>query len=150
DSVSLMQRLVWLAEGAGLRCVATNGVHCARQNDHSLYDLLTCVRLGVTVDQPYAERPKNDQAYLKGASAMQKLFGRLPWGPAALATSVEIAGQCDVSLLKPHCVAPQVPLPEGSTPTSHLRALCEQGLVKRYACHPEAIRPDSQQRKQLE
>jgi error-prone DNA polymerase len=150
DSLHLMQRLVWLAEGAGLRCVATNGVHCAQQNDHPLYDLLTCVRLGVTVDQPHAERPKNDQAYLKGAAAMQRLIGRLPWGPAALALTTEIAEQCEVSLLKPHCVAPQVPLPEGGTPTSHLRALCEQGLAKRYHNMPAAWSPESPQWRQLE
>jgi DNA polymerase III subunit alpha len=150
DSVSLMQRLVWLAEGAGLRCVATNGVHCARQHDHPLYDLLTCVRLGSTVDQPRAERPQNEHAYLKGASAMQRLIGNLPWGPDALALTTEIAQQCDVSLLKGHCVAPQVPLPDGSTPATHLRALCEQGLAKRYSTLPEAQEPLSPQRQQLE
>jgi error-prone DNA polymerase len=150
DSVNLMQRLVWLAEGAGLRCVVTNGIHCARQNDHPLYDLLTCVRLGVTVDQPHAERPKNDQAYLKGAAAMQRLVGRLPWGSAALALTTEIAEQCEISLLKGHCVAPQVPLPEGSTPATHLRVLCEQGLIKRYHTLPEAQEPQSPQRQQLE
>jgi DNA polymerase III alpha subunit len=150
DSVSLMQRLVWLAEAAGLRCIATNGVHCARQNDHPLYDLLTCARLGVTVDQPHAERPKNDQAYLKAAVAMQRLFGRLPWGGAALALTREIAGQCEVSLLKGHCVAPQVPLPVGTTPPSHLRTLCEEGLAKRYSTFPQAQGPQSVQRRQLE
>jgi error-prone DNA polymerase len=150
DSLHLMQRLVWLAETAGLRCVATNGVHCARQNDHPLYDLLTCARLGVTVDQPHVERPKNDQAYLKGPSAMQRLFDRLPWGRAALALTREIAEQCEVSLLKPHCVAPQVPLPEGNTPTTQLRALCEKGLAKRYHNMPAACAPESPQRRQLE
>jgi DNA polymerase III alpha subunit len=150
DSLNLMHRLVWVAESAGLRCVATNGVHCARQDDHPLYDLLTCVRLGVTVDQPHAERPKNDQAYLKGAAAMQRLIGRLPWGAAALALTTEIAEQCEISLLKPHCVAPQVPLPEGMTPTTQLRALCERGLAKRYRTLPAAQDPPSVQRSQLE
>ena len=150
ESVRLMQRLVWLAEEAGLRCVATNGVHHAEPRDREVYDLLTCVRLGVTVDEPDNERPKNNQAHLKSSAQMRTRFADLPWGPEALATSVEIAKQCDVSLLKPHCVAPQVPLPTGATPTSHLRALCEEGLTKRYASHPETLQAGSPQRQQLE
>jgi error-prone DNA polymerase len=150
DSRSLMQRLVWLAEGANLRCVATNGVHYATQNNHVIYDLLTCVRLGITVDQPHAERPKNDQSYLKSATEMADLFAALPQGWAALEASTEIAAQCDVSLLKGHCVAPQVPLPEGRTPATHLRALCEQGLAMRYHDQPHALSPESPQRRQLE
>jgi error-prone DNA polymerase len=149
DSLHLMQRLVWLAESAGLRAVATNGVHCARQEDDAIHDLLTCIRLGITVDQPHAERPRNDQAYLKSTAEIQALFGHLPWGQAALAASVEIAERCDISLLKPHCVAPQVPLPAGATPASHLRSLCEQGLAKRYRGHREALHADSPQRRQL-
>ncbi len=150
ENVRLMQRLVWLAEEAGLRCVATNGVHYAEPMDREVYDLLTCVRLGISVDHPHAERPKNDRAHLKGDAAMRMLFADLPWGLDAVATGVEIAEQCEVSLLKPHCVAPQVPLPVGMTPTTQLRALCEQGLVKRYASHPDALRGASPQRCQLE
>lgn len=150
DSLTLMQRLVWLAEGAGLRCVATNGVHYATQDDYPLYDLLTCVRLGRTVDQPHAERPKNDQAYLKSATGMAALFSALPWGPAALATAGEIAEQCNVALLKGHCVPPQIPLPEGMTPATHLRALCKRGLAKRYTDPAAALHTDSSQRRQLE
>jgi len=150
DSLTLMQRLVWLAEEAGLRCVATNGVHHAETLDREIYDLLTCVRLGISVDQPHGERPQNDQAYLKSASEMAALFAYLPWGAAAVATSIELAEQCDVSLLKPHCIAPQVPLPAGMTRTTQLRALCEQGLIKRYPGRPQTLRANSPQRRQLE
>jgi DNA polymerase III alpha subunit len=150
DSVGLMQRLVWLAEAAGLRCVATNGVHHATREDRAIYDLLTCVRLGIAVDQPHAVRPKNDQAYLKSAAQMWRVFSNLPWGSAAVATTVEIAEQCELSLLKPHCVAPQVSLPADMTPTTQLRALCEQGLTKRYASHPQALQANAPQRQQLE
>jgi len=150
DTLHLMQRLVWLAEEAGFRCVATNGVHYAEPADREVYDLLTCVRLGISVDQPDSERPQNDQAYLKCASEMTALFSHLPYGPEALATSVEIAEHCDLSLLKPHCVAPQVPLPPGATPASYLHSLCEQGLTKRYGSHLQALQADSPQRQQLE
>jgi error-prone DNA polymerase len=150
DSLTLMQRLVWLAEEAGLRCAATNGVHYAEPTDREIYDLLTCVRLGISVDQPHGERPQNDRAYLKSSAQMRALFADLPWGPAAVATSIELAEQCDLSLLKPHCVAPQVPLPAGVTPTTRLRALCAQGLAERYIDYPQALHTNSPQQRQLE
>src|SRR5262249_5388942 len=67
--------------------------------------------------------------------------------PEALATSVELAARCDLSLLKGVCVAPQVPLPEGMTPASQLRALCEVGLGRRFAL---PLAEGSPQRRQME
>jgi len=149
DSIGLMQQLVWLAEEAGLRCVATNGARYAARDDYPFYDLLTCVRLGITVDAAHRERPRNDEAHLKRATEMARLFAPLPWGPAALAASGEIAARCDLSLLRGVCTAPQVMLPVGATPESQLRRLCAEGLRARYAAAPAALAPDSPQRRQL-
>jgi error-prone DNA polymerase len=132
ESIGLMQRLAWVAEAAGLRCVATNGACHATRDDYPLYDLLTCVRLGICVDQPHAERPRNDEAYLKCAGEIAALFAPLPWGPSALAAAGALAAQCHLSLLKGVCTAPRAPLPAGHTPASHLRTLCEQGLATRF------------------
>ncbi|HLY29975.1 MAG TPA: PHP domain-containing protein, partial [Ktedonobacterales bacterium] len=79
NCVGLMQHLVWLAEEVGLRCVATNGVRYATRDDYPLYDLLTCVRLGITVDEAHRERPRNDEAHLKSSGELAGLFGLLPW-----------------------------------------------------------------------
>ncbi len=158
DSRELMQQLVWVAEAAGLRVVATNGVRYAVREDYPVYDLLTCVRLGISVDAPHVQRPRNDEASLKSADEMRTLVADLPWGHEALATAAEIAASCNVVLLKGVCTAPRVPLPEGETPASHLRGLCEQGLAARYATAPHAsappaLAPDSPgspQRRQME
>jgi error-prone DNA polymerase len=150
ESRSLMQRLVWLAEATGLRCVATNGVHHATRRDYPLYDVLSCVRLGVSVDEAHVERPRNDEGFLKSAEEMTALFAPLPWGRAALAASVEIAARCEVSLLKGVCTAPRVPLPEGATPAGELLRLCEEGLVARFANAPQAHTLESRERRQME
>ncbi|HEV2404817.1 MAG TPA: PHP domain-containing protein, partial [Ktedonobacterales bacterium] len=136
ESVHLMQRLVWLAEATGLRVVATNGARHATRGDYPLYDLLTCARLGVTVEQPHAERPRNDEAFLKSADEMAAVFTPLPWGRDALAATVEIAAACDLSLLKAVCTAPSIPLPVGETPQSRLRDLCDAGLERIVAGWP--------------
>jgi DNA polymerase III alpha subunit len=143
ESISLMQQLVEVAQAAGLRCVATNEVRYATREDYLLYDLLTCVRLGITVDRPHIERPRNDEAYLKDACEMAALFTPLPWGSTALAATVEIAARCDLSLLRTICTTPHVPLLNGQTPTTRLHALCEAGFVARFPAfaHPASCAP---------
>ena len=116
DSTWLMQELAWTAAATGLRCVLTNEVRHATRDDYPLYDLLTCVRLGITVDEAHLERPRNDEAHLKGADELYHLLAPLPWGPDALAASAEIAERCNLTLLKGACTAPRVPLPDGETP----------------------------------
>lgn len=150
DTLILLHHLTEIAAEAGLRCVATNGVRHAARDDCTLYDLMTCTRLGLTVDQPHAERPRNAEAHLKPARELARLFAKVPHGRAALHASGEIAARCHLSLLKATCTAPQVALPVGENPTSHLRVLCESGLTSRYANLPDALRPGSPQRAQLD
>ncbi|HEV2237153.1 MAG TPA: DNA polymerase III subunit alpha [Ktedonobacterales bacterium] len=149
ESVRQIEQLRAIAVEAGLRCVASNAARYATQDDYPIYDLLTCARLGRTVDEPHRERPRNDQAYLKGGAELAALFARWPWGGAALATSAELAARCQVALLRGSCTAPRVPLPAGETPTSQLARLCERGMSTRYAHAPAALAPASPQRQQL-
>lgn len=150
DSITLMRQLAEIAAAANLPLVATNGVRHATRDDYTLYDLLTCTRLGISVDASHAERPRNDEARLKSPDEMAALFAPLLWGPAALAATAAIAGRCQLSLLRTTCTAPQVSLPAGeTTPLTWLRTLCEQGLATRYAHAPAALLADSPQRRQL-
>jgi error-prone DNA polymerase len=138
ESPRLLRRLAALAGRVGARCVASNGVCHATREDYALYDLLTCTRLGITVDQPHVERPRNDEAFLKSGAELAALFAPLPEGPAALAATAEIAAQCDLSLLKGVCTAPRVALPEGVSPTRQLRRLALEGLAARCPTGPAA------------
>jgi error-prone DNA polymerase len=149
ETPALLRGLEEVAQHASLRAVVTNGVRYAAREDDALYDLLTCVHLGITVDTPHAARPPNDELFLKSANELAPLFAGLTGGTEALATTTEVAARCDVSLLQAVCTAPAVPLPPGETPTSHLRTLCEHGVQQRYAPAPAALAPDSPQRRQL-
>ncbi|HEX9039050.1 MAG TPA: DNA polymerase III subunit alpha [Ktedonobacterales bacterium] len=152
ESVHLAQELAEIAEELGARLALTNGARYATREDYPLYDLLTCVRLGVTVDEPHRERPRNDAEGLVSGEELLERLGMFPWASAALATSGEIAARCvadGVVLLRPSCVAPRVPLPEGITPGARLAELCEQGMRARYAHAPEALAASSVQRTQL-
>jgi error-prone DNA polymerase len=144
-----LRQLAFLAKQAQLRTVATNGVHAATRQECEIEDLLTCVRLGISLDTPHPARSPNEEAYLKSADELLPLFADLEGGREALTATTELARRCELSLLKSVCIAPAVPIPPGETPATYLRALCEQGLQERYASTPAALVPDSPQRRQL-
>ncbi|HWG84397.1 MAG TPA: PHP domain-containing protein, partial [Deinococcales bacterium] len=124
----VLQRLGELARTAGLPAVASNDARHATADDWFLYDLLSCVRLGVTVHDRHAERPVNDEAHLKSAAEMR----RLVFDPAARANTLAIARECSLDLLPGHITPPGAIVPHGSTPREHLRVLCAAGLQERY------------------
>ena len=74
ESGLLLARSVALAAEAEIACVATNGVRYAVPEDADVYDLLTCVRLGIRVDEPHAGRPRNAEQHLKSAEELRPLF----------------------------------------------------------------------------
>lgn len=129
-----------LAAEAGLPGVATNGARAAVREDCAVYDLMTCVRLGLRVDESHAERPRNAEQYLKSADEIRRLLA--PY-PETLISAAELAARCDIELLAVSCIPPRVSLPEGQTPDTYLRYLCAAGLSQRYrspAAHAAAER----------
>ncbi|HEX8982007.1 MAG TPA: DNA polymerase III subunit alpha [Ktedonobacterales bacterium] len=152
ESVRLAQELAGVAQRVGARLALTNGARYATGDDYDLYDLLSCVRLGTTVDQPHRERPRNDTEALTTGADLRGRLAMFPWVDEALATSGEVAARCiadGVGLLRPTCVAPRVPLPAGTTPRVRLADLCAQGLATRYTHAPVALAEGSPQRRQL-
>ena len=60
----------------GTPVVATNDVRYAQPEDYRRYDLLTCIRLGITVHDPHTSRPTNAEAYLKTGPTARHVGGR--------------------------------------------------------------------------
>jgi error-prone DNA polymerase len=155
ESVGLALALADVAQQVGARLALTNGARYATRTDYPLYDLLTCARLGITVDQPNPERPRNDAEALTSGAELRARLAMCPWVDTALATSAEIAARCtgtqagSVELLRPVCVAPHVPLADSTTPRERLANLCARGMTQRYQYVPEALAEDSVQRRQL-
>jgi len=130
-------RLVRAAGRAGVPLLATNDVRHGPRHDYRRYDLLTCVREGVTVFDPHPARPTNGERGLLDEAALRR---RLPL-PAAFARAAEVADACRVELVPGEITPPAAQLPAGTTAEAHLRALCERGLAGRYGKPaPEAPR----------
>ena len=135
----LVAALLSLARELDIGVVATNNVHYARRAGQRLHDLLTCVRHHATLPQALAAGllHPNSELFLKPPGEMAALFHDLP---AALRNTRHIAERCDVCLGFSAQRLPAFPVPQGHTPASYLRHLCEEELAHRFDPIPSRAR----------
>ena len=131
-----IHRLARLSETTGIPLLATGDVRYAVPEDYRRYDLLTCVREGITVFDPHPARPKNAEAFLKSERALRRL---IPY-PAAFDRAIDIGAACHVDLLPEYLTPPAARIPKNTTSEKHIRALCQKAILERY---PRAKRPDA-------
>lgn len=123
-----------LARNRRLPAVAAPDVRYTHAELHPLHDALVCARLGITVDDPHAERPQNDAL----AIPLPNLSDRTPLPdsplllPDVLANTEALAHACDWSLLPDRLVPPRAHVPEGTTPAEHLERRAYEALIERY------------------
>jgi error-prone DNA polymerase len=138
------QALVDLARRLRLPILATNGVRYARAEDKELHDVLTSIRNHVTLDGAGRLLAAQRERHFKGAAEMAKLFADLP---EALAASSELAARLDFTLADLGYRFPEYPLPEGETPSLHLRRLAWNGARARF--RPLTAKAQAQIEKEL-
>src|SRR5213593_3499647 len=138
DGERLARRLLHLAEAHRVPVVATNDVRHARPAGRALLDVLTCIRLGTTLDQAGRRLLANAERHLKPPAEMAALFRDMP---DAIRQSRRIAECCAFTLADLGYRFPEFPLAAGETPIGHLRALTGRGARERY----RAITPRVQQ-----
>lgn len=147
ESGLLLARMTHLAREAGIPCLASNGARYAIAEDCRVYDLLSCIRLGIGLDTPHRERPRNTEQYLKGLEALAPLFADI--APEAMTQAAQVAASCSVELLASVCVPPEMPLPDGETPASYLRRLCAEALPEKYPGNARRERASTQLAREL-
>ena len=122
--------LIRLHEETGLPLVVTNDAHYLSRADARTQDVLMCVQMGKTVDDPNRMKFETEEFYLKSEEEMASLF---PDFPEALENTAKIAEmfQVDFEFGKHHL--PQFQLPEGYTDSwDYFKDICEAGLERRY------------------
>ncbi|PNY81248.1 DNA polymerase III subunit alpha [Deinococcus koreensis] len=122
-------RALWLlAREARLPSVAAPLVQLARPAQFPLLDALCCARLGIDLNTPHPERPRNDSAALRTPLA----WGRLLPFPDALANADRLAAECRLELLEGGFSVPPPHLPPGVEAHAHLRERCLRELPRLY------------------
>ena len=122
--------LAAVAERCALEVIATNNVHYHVRTRHRLNDVLVAVRHRLTLDSSHRERRPNSEFFLKSAEEMARRFERYP---RAISNTLAIAEQCAFDLTRdlPYRL-PDYPVPDGATPDSFLRGVCERAFHRKY------------------
>ncbi len=122
-------KLVELAKEFDLQLVATNDLHYVEQNDSQAQDILMCIQTNKTVFDQDRMKFYNDEFFLKSYTQMQELFPDLP---QAMENTLRIADMCNVNIELGQLLLPEFSVPEGYTPSSYLKELCQKGLEVKY------------------
>ncbi len=123
-----MKRLNALSEATGVPLAATGDVRYATRAHHRRYDLLTCVREGVTVFDAHPERPRNAEAILRDPEQSRRL---IPF-PDAWRRSRNIAASCSVDLIPDALTTPAARYDSDVPPWAFLRQRCRSALQEKY------------------
>lgn len=123
------KNLVEMGPRYNARFIATNDVHYINPADSVLQDVLLAIQTGKILSDPDRMRMTDETYYLRTPQEMRSIFSEIP---GAIENTLLIAERCDVDLGFKEYHLPNFPVPDGKTPDSYLREICEKGLLKRY------------------
>lgn len=95
EEKEVLLKLTEMSERLNIPLVATNDVHYLNKEDAELQDVLMCVQMGKTIDDPDRMKFSTDEFYLKTYEEMEEA---LPGYNDALDRTIEIANKCNISI----------------------------------------------------
>jgi error-prone DNA polymerase len=132
-----LEQLSELAHDLRVPTVATNDVLYHEPRRRILQDVVTCIRLGKTIDTLGYDREWSADRFPKPPAEMARLFGRYP---EAIERTMEIAARCTFSLKELSYQYPDEKLIPGLSAQEALEKLTREGAAERYpAGIPEKI-----------
>ena len=135
DEQTAGRELIRLHRDTDIPLVVTNDAHYIEKKDAYYQDVLMCIQMGKTVDDPGRMRFESQELYLKSEEEMRALY---PEVPEAADNTVDIAARCNYDFQFGHYFLPRFKLPEGETDSyEYLKKLCEKGFAERFADRPE-------------
>lgn len=129
------QGILRIARETGLPLVISNDAHYLRREDARMQDVLMCIQMGKTVDDPNRMKFETEEFYLKSEEELRQLF---PQQAEAFENTEKIARRCNLEFTFGKYHLPEFQLPEGYDSLTYLTELCEKGFRERYGdAHPE-------------
>lgn len=119
-----------LAAETGTPLVATHAIQFLNAEDHRAHEARVCVARGDILANPRRPNAFEPCQYLLSQAEMQARFADLP---SALANSVAIAQQCNLTLELGKNRLPDFPTPNGESLDEYLRIASRRGLEARLA-----------------
>ena len=126
----------------GLRLCATNDLHYVHRHDSEAHDVLLCLQTGARFNDPNRWRFSTQENYLKTPAEMIETFADLP---ETLASTIEVADQCDLKLDLGATLLPPFDVPDGLTPDQYLGRLVLKGMEWRFGEPSSAVKERAEQ-----
>ena len=130
EQKKIIPQLIKLAKELGVGLAATNDIHYLKKEDARYQDVLMCIQMEKTVDDPNRMKFETEEFYIKSPEEMAELFSYIP---EAVSNTQKIADRCNVEFDFGARHLPAYDVPDGKTAFGYLRELCESGLKKRYS-----------------
>ena len=127
--------IIKIAREADIPLIVTNDVHYLRREDSSLQQVLMCIQMNRTVDDPGKAGFATDEFYMKSEQEMRSLF---PDIPEAFDNTLKIAEQCNVEFEFGKTILPHFEVPNGRNHSEYFKEMCEKGLYAHYGNDPDA------------
>lgn len=153
EDQEVLVHLTKLSQELGIKLVATNDCHYLNKEDNELQDVLMCVQMGKTFDDPDRLKFDTQEFYVKTYEEMLEV---LPGYEEALENTIEIADKCDVTIRTKSLRESGAPerywlgasenfIPAyrpdtGEEPFAFLSRLAWEGLEKNYTEIPQEYR----------
>ena len=137
DQSTVNAALINLSKKTGVELVVTNDVHYTYKEDAAAHDLLLCIQTQRTVKDEGRMRYDGEEYYIKSEEQMRELF---KYVPEAVDNTQKIADRCNVTIEFGNTKLPHFEVPQGFTPLTYLRSLCDNGMLERYPNDDGSVR----------
>lgn len=142
EDLEVNKAIVQIHDETGIPLVATNDAHYLTREDANTQDVLMCVQMAKSVEDPNRMKFETDEFYIKSEEEMLALF---PQYPEAIENTQKIADMCNLEFEFGKYHLPEFKLPEGYKDTdSYFEELCRKGFQWRYP------NPSEEEEKQLQ
>lgn len=122
-----------ISRETGIPLVATNDVHYVEKSDAQVQRVLQCIATNRTVGDESGFEFSSDEFYLKSEQEMLELF---PDTPEAIENTRHIADLCEFDFEFGHTKLPYYETPNNENHFEYFKALCLDGMKKRYGDNP--------------
>ena len=148
EQKQILPLIVRISRETGIPLVATNDVHYLRKEDWEMHDVLMCIQMKKTLDDPDRMRMETHEFYMKSGDEMAALFPDLPEAISNTRVIANKVSDTDTPFnLKPDgnpvydkSLIPLYTADDGTPSPEYLTRLTWEGLPKRYPVVTEEIR----------
>ncbi|MBQ8452003.1 MAG: DNA polymerase III subunit alpha [Clostridia bacterium] len=127
EQLYVLPKLYALAKKIGVKTVATNDVHYLDKEDAFCQDILMCVNMRKTIDDPDRMRMGADEFYFKSYEEMKQRLDE-----ESINNTLEIMDKCNYNFQYGHYLFPRYIPENGDDPMTFIRKLIDEGVKKRY------------------